>query len=111
MEPIVTVFTVVFVCLFVVFIIHLILDRKRLKSFAGVVFNREIIETSGHVTVDTCDAMSMKLIVHRLAGNERESKKIVLEFHGRRFRKHYFHMITLNKTEALNIADLLERSG
>lgn len=68
MEPIVTVFTVVFVDLFVVFIIRLILDRKRLKSFAGVVFNREIIETSGHVTVDTCDAMSMKLIVHRLAG-------------------------------------------
>ena len=111
MEPIVTFFTVVFVGLFVVFILRLILDRKRLKSFAGVVFNREIIETLGHVTVDTCEGISMKLIVHRLTGEEGESNKIGLESHGMRFRKHYFHMITLNQTEALNIADLLERTG
>ena len=111
MEPIVTVFTVVFVGLFVVFIIRLILDRKRLKSFRGVAFNREIIETVGDVTVNTCDGMFMKLIVHRLAGDEGESNKVGLESHGMRFEKHYFHMITLNKTEALNIADLLERTG
>jgi hypothetical protein len=111
MEPIVTVFTVVFVGLFIVFIIRLILDRKRFKSFRGVAFNRQIIETLGHVIVNTCDDMSMKLTVHRLAGEEGESSKIGLESHGMRFQKHYFHMITLNPTEALNIADLLERTG
>ena len=111
MEPVVTGFTVVFVGLFIVFIIRLILDRKRLKSFRGVAFNRQIVETLGHVTVDGCDGMSMRLIVHRLAGEKGESNKIGLESHGMRFRKHYFHMITLNQTEALNIADLLERMG
>lgn len=110
MEPIVTVFTVFFVGLFVIFIIRLILDRKRFKSFRGVAFNKEIIETLGHVMVDRGDGIFMKLIVHRLAGNEGESNKIGLESHGRWFGKHYFHMITLNKTEALHIADLLEKS-
>ncbi|MDP1993407.1 MAG: hypothetical protein Q8K00_20515 [Syntrophales bacterium] len=109
MESIVIFFTVVFVGLFVVFIIRLILDRKRLKSFRGIAFNRQIVETLGHVTVDRYDGISMKLIVHRLAGEKGESGKIGLESHGMRFREHYFHMITLNKTEALNIADLLER--
>jgi hypothetical protein len=111
MEPIVLFFTVVFAGLFIVFIIRLILDRKRLKSFAGVVFNREIIETLGHVTVDRGDGISMRLIIHRLAGEKGESSKIGLESHGMRFREHFFHMITLNNTEALKIADLLERIG
>ena len=88
MEPIVLFFTVVFVGLFIVFIIRLILDRKRLKSFAGVVFNREIIETLGHVTVDRYDGISMKLIIHRLAGEEGEPDRIGLESHGMRFQNY-----------------------
>lgn len=111
MEPIVLLFAVVFSGLFVVFIVRLILDRIRLKSFRGIAFNREIIETLGHVTVNTCDGMSMRLIVHRLAGGEDESRPIGLESHGRRFREHYFHMIALDQKAALSIADLLERAG
>ena len=109
MQPIVTVFTVVFVGLFIVFILRLILDRVRFKSFRGVAFNREIIETLGQVTVNGGDGFPMQLIVHRLAGEGSEPHKIGLESYSWRFKKHYFHMITVNQKDALHMADLLER--
>jgi|GEM_PF-2571379 len=111
MEPIVAIFTVIFVSLVVVFLVRLVLDRKHLKSFRGVAFNREVIETLGQVAVDTGDGIPTRLIVHRLAGDGDGSCKIGLETHGSRFRKRYFHMTALDQEEALKIADLLERSS
>lgn len=111
MEPIVIAFTVVFAGLLGVFAVRLLWDRLRFKSLRGVAFNREIAATLGSVKLDPGDGTPMDLTVHRLKGEGGEPPRVGLEAYGRMFRKHYFHMITLEREEALRLAGLLERIG